>query len=73
MHLLDSRASQMTPNHWQVLLTLHSDYVGGQHANYCGYLPPNLALMMPLAIPKILASSACDQSVAAPATTLRSP
>ncbi|KIM49129.1 glycosyltransferase family 48 protein [Hebeloma cylindrosporum] len=32
MHLLDSRASRMTPN--QALLTLHADYIGGQHANY---------------------------------------
>jgi len=29
---LDSRASRMTPN--QALLTLHADYIGGQHANY---------------------------------------
>ncbi|TFK29933.1 1,3-beta-glucan synthase [Coprinopsis marcescibilis] len=32
MHLLDSRASRMTPN--QALITLHADYIGGQHANY---------------------------------------
>ncbi|KAI0934337.1 1,3-beta-D-glucan synthase [Taiwanofungus camphoratus] len=32
MHLLDSRASRMTPN--QALLTIHADYIGGQHANY---------------------------------------
>ncbi|KAH9484288.1 1,3-beta-D-glucan synthase [Psilocybe cubensis] len=32
MHLLDSRASRMTPN--QALLTLHADYIGGQNANY---------------------------------------
>ena len=32
MHLLDSRASRMTPN--QALLTLHADYIGGQQANY---------------------------------------
>src|SRR6266849_10418506 len=32
MQLLDSRASRMSPN--QALLTLHADYVGGQHANY---------------------------------------
>jgi 1,3-beta-glucan synthase len=32
MHLLDSRASRMTPN--QALLTVHADYIGGQHANY---------------------------------------
>ncbi|KAF9005639.1 1,3-beta-glucan synthase [Cyathus striatus] len=32
MHLLDSRASRMTPN--QALLTLHADYIGGEHANY---------------------------------------
>lgn len=32
MHLLDSRASRMPPN--QALLTLHADYIGGQHANY---------------------------------------
>ena len=32
MHLLDSRASRMTPN--QALLTLHADYIGGHHANY---------------------------------------
>ena len=32
MHLLDSRASRMTPN--QALLTVHADYVGGQNANY---------------------------------------
>ena len=32
MHLLDSRASRMSPN--QALLTLHADYIGGQHANY---------------------------------------
>jgi 1,3-beta-glucan synthase len=32
MQLLDSRASRMTPN--QALLTLHADYIGGQHANY---------------------------------------
>ncbi|KAL7412625.1 glucan synthase [Mrakia frigida] len=29
---LDSRASRMTPN--QALLTLHADYIGGEHANY---------------------------------------
>jgi 1,3-beta-glucan synthase len=32
MHQLDSRASRMTPN--QALITLHADYIGGQHANY---------------------------------------
>ena len=32
MILLDSRASRMSPN--QALLTLHSDYIGGEHANY---------------------------------------
>lgn len=32
MTLLDSRASRMTPN--QALLTLHSDYIGGENANY---------------------------------------
>lgn len=32
MHLLDSRASRMSPN--QALITLHADYIGGQHANY---------------------------------------
>ena len=32
MHLLDSRASRMTPN--QALLTVHADYIGGAHANY---------------------------------------
>jgi hypothetical protein len=32
MHLLDSRASRMSPN--QALLTLHVDYIGGLHANY---------------------------------------
>ncbi|ESK96966.1 1,3-beta-glucansynthase [Moniliophthora roreri MCA 2997] len=32
MHLLDSRASRMSPN--QALLTIHADYIGGQHANY---------------------------------------
>lgn len=32
MHLLDSRASRMTPA--QALVTLHADYIGGQHANY---------------------------------------
>lgn len=32
MHLLDSRASRMSPN--QALLTLHADYIGGPHANY---------------------------------------
>lgn len=32
MHLLDSRASRMSPN--QALLTVHADYIGGQHANY---------------------------------------
>ena len=32
MHLLDSRASRMSPN--QALLTLHADYIGGQHSNY---------------------------------------
>ncbi|KAF8496308.1 1,3-beta-glucan synthase [Gautieria morchelliformis] len=32
MQLLDSRASRMTPN--QALLTLHADYIGGEHANY---------------------------------------
>ncbi|KAG6897792.1 hypothetical protein C0992_010868, partial [Termitomyces sp. T32_za158] len=32
MHLLDSRASRMSAN--QALLTLHADYIGGQHANY---------------------------------------
>ena len=32
MHLLDSRASCMSPN--QALLTLHADYIGGLHANY---------------------------------------
>lgn len=29
---LDSRSSRMTPN--QALLTLHADYIGGEHANY---------------------------------------
>jgi 1,3-beta-glucan synthase len=32
MNILDSRASRMTPD--QALLTLHADYIGGQHANY---------------------------------------
>ncbi|KAJ8521649.1 hypothetical protein ONZ45_g1723 [Pleurotus djamor] len=32
MHLLDSRASRMSPS--QALLTIHADYIGGQHANY---------------------------------------
>src|SRR6266403_67262 len=32
MHFLDSRASRMSPS--QALLTLHADYIGGQHANY---------------------------------------
>lgn len=32
MQILDSRASRMSPN--QALLTLHADYIGGQHANY---------------------------------------
>ncbi|CDO68303.1 Glycosyltransferase Family 48 protein [Trametes cinnabarina] len=32
MTLLDSRASRMSPN--QALLTVHADYIGGQHANY---------------------------------------
>ena len=32
MQLLDSRASRMSPN--QALITLHADYIGGQHANY---------------------------------------
>lgn len=32
MTQLDSRASRMSPN--QALLSLHSDYIGGQHANY---------------------------------------
>ena len=32
MHLLDSRASRMSPN--QALLTLHAAYIGGHHANY---------------------------------------
>jgi 1,3-beta-glucan synthase len=32
MQLLDSRASRMPPS--QALLTLHADYIGGQHANY---------------------------------------
>ncbi|KAL5084424.1 hypothetical protein Trisim1_012032 [Trichoderma cf. simile WF8] len=32
MTLLDSRASRMTPN--QALLSLHSDYIGGDNANY---------------------------------------
>ncbi|KAG8850376.1 1,3-beta-D-glucan synthase [Tulasnella sp. 330] len=32
MQLLDSRASRMSPV--QALLTLHADYIGGQHANY---------------------------------------
>ncbi|GJE95140.1 glycosyltransferase family 48 protein [Phanerochaete sordida] len=32
MTLLDSKASRMTPN--QALLTVHADYIGGQHANY---------------------------------------
>jgi 1,3-beta-glucan synthase len=32
MHVLDSRASRMSPS--QALLTLHADYIGGQHANY---------------------------------------
>ncbi|KAH7903514.1 tRNA synthetases class I-domain-containing protein [Hygrophoropsis aurantiaca] len=32
MQALDSRASRMSPN--QALLTLHADYIGGQHANY---------------------------------------
>ena len=33
IHLLDSCASRMSPN--QALLTLHVDYIGGLHANYC--------------------------------------
>ncbi|KAJ6591232.1 1,3-beta-glucan synthase [Mycena vulgaris] len=32
MQQLDSRASRMSPD--QALLTLHADYIGGQHANY---------------------------------------
>ena len=32
MQLLDSRASRMTAN--EALLTVHADYIGGQHANY---------------------------------------
>ena len=32
MILLDSRASRMSPQ--QALLTLHADYIGGEHANY---------------------------------------
>ena len=32
MGQLDSRASRMTPD--QALLTLHADYIGGEHANY---------------------------------------
>ncbi|KAK2600079.1 1,3-beta-D-glucan synthase [Conoideocrella luteorostrata] len=32
MTLLDSRAARMTPN--QALLSLHADYIGGEHANY---------------------------------------
>jgi 1,3-beta-glucan synthase len=32
MQILDSRASRMPPS--QALLTLHADYIGGQHANY---------------------------------------
>ncbi|KAF9430092.1 1,3-beta-D-glucan synthase [Podila epigama] len=32
MTILDSRASRMGPN--QALLTLHADYIGGEHANY---------------------------------------
>ena len=32
VQLLDSRASRMSPD--QALLTLHADYIGGQHANY---------------------------------------
>ncbi|KIY49719.1 glycosyltransferase family 48 protein [Fistulina hepatica ATCC 64428] len=32
MHLLDSRASRMSPN--QALLTLHADFIGGKDANY---------------------------------------
>lgn len=32
MQMLDSRASRMNPN--QALLTIHADYIGGQHANY---------------------------------------
>jgi 1,3-beta-glucan synthase len=32
MQLLDSRASRMPPS--QALLTLHADYIGGEHANY---------------------------------------
>ena len=32
MHLLDSRASRMSPN--EALLTLHADYIDGERANY---------------------------------------
>lgn len=32
MHMLDSKASRMSPN--QALLTIHADYIGGQYANY---------------------------------------
>ena len=32
MHLLDSRASRMSHN--EALLTLHADYIDGEHANY---------------------------------------
>jgi len=36
MQLLDSQASRMSPK--QVLLTLHADYIGGEHANYCKWV-----------------------------------
>lgn len=32
MHMLDSRASRISPS--QALLTLHADYIGGRNANY---------------------------------------
>ncbi|GAC76596.1 1,3-beta-glucan synthase [Moesziomyces antarcticus T-34] len=32
MIMLDSRSSRMTPQ--QALMTLHADYIGGEHANY---------------------------------------
>ncbi|KAI8098520.1 glycosyltransferase family 48 protein [Halteromyces radiatus] len=44
--LLDSRAARMTPQ--QALLSLHADYIGGEHANYrIWYFAAQLDLDMP--------------------------
>jgi 1,3-beta-glucan synthase len=48
MHLLNSRASRMSPNH--ALITLHADYIGGQHASYASGILQLSSTSMMLAV-----------------------